>query len=64
MVMSGTSEQLTRALIRLDNLTHNVGLLQELAGGIPLWPAIKANAYGHGATLIARAIVSEGYNTL
>lgn len=54
----------TRALIHLDRLTHNVRLLQELAGPRPMWPAIKANAYGHGATIIARHLVALGYDTL
>ena len=43
---------LTRAYIHLDRLTHNVRLLQELAGERPLWPAIKANAYGHGIEML------------
>jgi alanine racemase len=54
----------TRALIHLDRLTHNLRLLQELAGARPMWPAIKANAYGHGATLVARHLLSIGYDTL
>lgn len=54
----------TRALIHLDRLTHNVRLLRELAGARPLWPAIKANAYGHGATIIARHLLSLGCDTL
>ncbi|MEN8176298.1 MAG: alanine racemase, partial [Pseudomonadota bacterium] len=49
---------LTRACIHLDRLTHNLHLLQELAGERPLWPAIKANAYGHGLEIIARHLVS------
>ncbi len=55
---------LTRACIRLDNLSHNMDLLQELAGKRPLWPAIKANAYGHGAEIIGRHLVAKGYSTL
>ena len=54
----------TQARIHLDRLTHNVGLLQELAGDRPMWPAIKANAYGHGAVIIARHLVELGYTTL
>ncbi len=54
----------TRAVIHLDRLAHNVGLLRELAGGRPLWPAIKANAYGHGAELVARRLVETGIDTL
>jgi len=44
----------TKAVIHLDRLGHNMQLLQEAAGGVPLWPAIKANACGHGAELVAR----------
>ena len=55
---------LTQAVIHLDRVTHNVQLLQELVGKRPLWPAIKANAYGHGADLIARHLVDLGYTTL
>ena len=40
---------LTKVFINLDNLTHNMRLLEELADGCPLWPVIKANAYGHGS---------------
>ena len=47
----------TRALIHLDRLGRNVRLLQELVGKRQLWPAIKANAYGHGAEIVARHLV-------
>jgi alanine racemase len=29
-----------------------------------MWPAIKANAYGHGADIIARQLLALGYGTL
>src|SRR5215831_2156071 len=54
----------TQAFIHLDHLTHNMRLLQELVGHRLLWPAIKANAYGHGAELVGRHLVSLGYNRL
>ena len=54
----------TKAVIHLDRLSHNMQLLQEAAGGVPLWPAIKANAYGHGAELVARHLISLGFDTL
>ena len=54
----------TQVLIDLDNLAHNMRLLERLAGGRPLWPAIKANAYGHGALIIGRHLASLGYGTL
>jgi alanine racemase len=62
--MPPDARHLTRACIHLDRLTQNLQLLQELAGDRPLWPAIKANAYGHGLAIIARHLVSLGYDTL
>ncbi|MDH5675787.1 MAG: alanine racemase [Myxococcales bacterium] len=53
----------SKALIHLDRLDHNLALLAELAGGRPLWPAIKANAYGHGAELVARHLRGRGHGT-
>jgi alanine racemase len=54
----------TRALLHLDRLAHNLRLLRELCGGRPVWPAVKANAYGHGAVPIARELVARGCDTL
>ena len=62
--MNSQVRHLTRAVINLDHLTHNLRLLQELVGNRPLWPAIKANAYGHGIEIIARHLVELGYTTL
>jgi alanine racemase len=50
--MLADNKHLTQALIHLDHLTHNVRLLGELVSGRPLWPAIKANAYGHGVEMV------------
>ena len=55
---------LSQACIDLDNLAHNLRLLQELAGAGPLWPAIKANAYGHDAKIIAAELVRLRYKML
>ena len=54
----------TGVFIHLDHLAHNMRLLQELVGQRPLWPAIKANAYGHGAALVGRHLVRLGYHQL
>ncbi len=48
-----------RAWIDLDkkNLYHNIDVLSELLpDGCQLMPAVKANAYGHGAVCIAKAL--------
>jgi alanine racemase len=58
------TSHLTQAVIHLEHLTHNMCLLQELVGHRPLWPAIKANAYGHDATIMARHLVQLGYTRL
>ena len=54
----------TEVYIRLDHLTHNMRLLQELVGNRSLWPAIKANAYGHGADIVGCHLVRLGYKRL
>lgn len=55
---------ITRVVLNLDHVTHNMSLLQDHVGKRPLWPAIKANGYGHGADIIARHLLSLGYGTL
>lgn len=62
--MALRKDNLTQAFIHTDRLTHNLGVLQRLVGNRPLWPAIKANAYGHGIDIVARHLVRLGYNTL
>ncbi len=57
-------EHPTQTLIHLDRLTHNVRLIEQLVGGRPLWPAIKANAYGHGADIVAHHLTALGHRTL
>jgi alanine racemase len=53
-----------QAFLHLEHLTHNMRLLQELVGHRPLWPVLKANAYGHGADMIGRHLVHLGYTHL
>jgi alanine racemase len=62
--MAAHEHRLTQALIHVDRLTHNLRLLQAEVGERALWPVIKANAYGHGAHIVARHLVSLGYRTL
>jgi alanine racemase len=45
-----------RASIDLGALRHNVGIARQLAPRSRLMAVVKANAYGHGAALIARVL--------
>ena len=52
-----------RAWIELDkeNLYHNIAVLEKLLpSGCKFMPAVKANAYGHGADLIAKTLNKIG----
>ena len=57
------ARHLTKAFLSLDNLTHNVRLLQMAVGQASLWPVLKANAYGHDALIVAPHLVRLGYTT-
>jgi alanine racemase len=47
--------------IDLDALTDNLHLLRDLAGpGIPVWPVVKADAYGHGGVPVTLALEAAG----
>lgn len=55
----------TRAIIHLDHLRHNVKTLQALLPvGQEMMAIVKANAYGHGAVMVARAIETCGVKKL
>ena len=55
--------RLTKVILHLDRLSHNMQLLQQQVGQTPLWPCIKANAYGHGARIFAEHLLQLGYDT-
>ncbi len=59
-----SSLPLTQVHLNLSNLDYNIDLLSGLAGGTVLWPAVKANAYGHGAVPVARRLIASGLDTL
>ncbi len=48
----------------LDALAANVAALRAIAGPVPLHPVVKADAYGHGAVPIARALAAAGVDGL
>lgn len=47
--------------IDLDALRDNLAAVRDLAGpGVPVFPVVKADAYGHGAVPVARALEAAG----
>jgi alanine racemase len=46
--------------IDLEALAANLAVLTELAGDVPVYPVVKANAYGHGAMEVAVALEAAG----
>ena len=51
----------TQAIIRLENLGHNLSEIRRVAGTRPLiCLPVKANAYGHGAVAVARRALERG----
>ncbi|MGH9129704.1 MAG: alanine racemase [Acidimicrobiales bacterium] len=50
----------TWAEVDLRALAHNVAVLSQLVSPALLCAVVKADAYGHGAAAVARAVVAEG----
>jgi alanine racemase len=48
------------AEINLDNALYNFNKIKELARGRAIMPVIKADAYGHGANVLAKLYESNG----
>jgi alanine racemase len=48
----------------LDAIDANLAVLRGLAGGVPVHPVVKADAYGHGAVPISRALAAAGADGL
>lgn len=46
----------------LGALRRNFAEVRRLVGGVSIWPAVKANAYGHGAVEVVRALAeADGF---
>jgi alanine racemase len=52
------------AVIDLDAVAHNIGILREHAGGATVMAVVKADAYNHGAVPVARAALAAGAGEL
>src|SRR5262245_43973994 len=58
---SALSRRATQALIDLDAVANNVQYFRRIAPpGAGVMAVVKANAYGHGAVMVARAAVEAG----
>lgn len=51
--------QQNKALIRLDHIRENAKTFSALAKGSKLCAVVKADAYGHGAAMVAQALASD-----
>lgn len=54
----------TELVIDVDAIAHNAQRIREVAGGAELCAVIKADAYGHGAAQVARALRAQGVQLL
>lgn len=50
----------TKIIVNSQNLLHNLELLKRWTGNHFFCPMVKANAYGHGAELVAKIIETHG----
>jgi len=65
MTMHMTETNATaEAVVDLDAIAHNVRLLRELAGSAQVMAVVKADGYGHGATMAGRAALAAGASEL
>ena len=53
-----------RAEVDLGRVARNLGRVQAAAGGRAIWAVVKANAYGHGAVPVGRALAKAGTHGL
>ena len=61
---SRTSLATTRAEIHLERLRSNVAIIQSRMPGLDLMGVVKANAYGHGAVIVAKALLAKNIRHL
>ncbi len=54
----------TQILLDTSALRHNLNLLKKWNGSAFFVPMVKANAYGHGAEMVARVAEAEGCDAL
>ena len=55
-----TPSPVAEAVVDLDAIANHIGVLREHAGSAAVMAVVKADAYGHGATPVARAALAAG----
>jgi alanine racemase len=50
----------TRAEVNLGHLRHNLNVVRQVVGDVPVWAVLKADGYGHGAKAVARTLERAG----
>ena len=63
-IPSSPSLATTRAEIHLDRLRSNVEIIQGHLAGLDLMGVVKADAYGHGAVTVAKALIGKNIRHL
>lgn len=53
-----------RAEIQLGRIQRNAARIQSKVGGRGIWAVVKANAYGHGAVPVSKALMAAGVHGL
>lgn len=62
--MTASGQPRSRIEIDLAAVCHNAGVLRAALGTSELWAVLKADAYGHGAVDVGRAVVEAGASAL
>ncbi len=52
------------AIINLSNFKNNIQYLKSILGKSEIFPVVKADAYGHGCSMIIKALNEESVNTV
>jgi alanine racemase len=55
---------MTKAIVHIDALRHNIAFIRSLIGKRQLLAPVKADAYGHGAAAVAYAALAAGASHL
>jgi alanine racemase len=63
-VVDASGDPRAEAVVDLDAVRHNVGVLRAVSPGAELMAVVKADGYGHGAVAVGRAALAAGASWL